>query len=129
MFDWTDVLTFIFIAGFFLFLLSTLILRLTLDRRVRKALPPDKIYDSEYDSYFGYGRTLVFGAACVSNYFNNSPKIRYLYDDFDVQAFANRFEKVMAYCMVGSLATIVICIFVVLITEWLGIYDWSQHRR
>jgi hypothetical protein len=128
MFDWTIVLALTFIGAFFLLMLSILILRLTLDRRVRKALPPDKTYGAYTDWYFGLGRTIVFGWACVLPYINNSPKLRYLYDDFDVRAFANRFEKAIAYLMVGGLAYFFICGFIIFITEWLGIYDWSQHR-
>jgi hypothetical protein len=128
MFDWKIVLAITGAGAIVLLFLSILILRLTLDRRVRKALPPDKIYDAYTDWYFGLGRAIVFGWACVLPYINNSPKLRYLYDDFDVRAFANRFEKAIAYLMVGSLATMLICVFIQLITEWFGIYDWSQHR-
>lgn len=104
MLTWDVFFAFVAIGSLVLSMLTIPILRLTLDRRVRKALPPDKIYDSPYDWYYGYGRTIVFGWACVFPYINNSPKLRYHYNDFDVRAFANRFEIVVAYCMVGGFA-------------------------
>jgi hypothetical protein len=122
---WEVVFAMVGVGAILLMFVSILILRLTLDRRVRKALPPDKIYDSPHDWYFGYGRTIAFGAACVFNYINNSPKLRYLYDDFDVRAFANRFEKVIAYCMVGSFVFFMMCGCIMYITDLLGIHDWS----
>jgi hypothetical protein len=122
---WEVVFAMVGVGAMLLMFASMLILRLTLDRRVRKALPPDKVYDTEYDSYFGLGRVIIFGWACVVPYLNNSPKLRYLYNDFDIRAFANLFEKLIAYCMVGSLVFLVMSGCIMYITDLLGIHDWS----
>lgn len=121
-----DILALVFVGALLLFLLSIPILRLTLDQRLRKALPPDKNYDAPTDWYFGFGRTIVFGWACVLPVINNSPRLRYLYNDFDVSAYANRFEKVIAFCMVGGLLVAFFSGILMYITEWLGIYEWPE---
>ena len=87
--------------------LSILMLRLTLDRRVRKQLPKDKDYGYYPDWYCGFGRTIIFGCASVWDRANDSWQMKLFYGGFDVKSFANCFEKFMTYCLFFSL--IVLC--------------------
>lgn len=84
---------------------SMIALRLTLDRRVRRAMPSDKIYDNYPDWYFGIGRAIVFGAASIFEYPKKSPVMIVFYDSFDVKNFANSYEKTIAWTMIVSLIT------------------------
>ena len=107
-------------------ILSMIVLRLTLDRRVRRVLPKDKIYNSYMDAYFGVGRAISFGAACVFRFANDSEKLRYYYNNIDIKAFANRFEKFVAYCMYISGAILILSGIIIYATDWLGIYNWPD---
>jgi hypothetical protein len=86
-----------------LVMISTVILRFTLDRRVRKALSSDKIYDAFPDYYYGFQRAFIFGAACVLPYVRKSWVIKLHYDNFDVASYANRFETFVSYITIISL--------------------------
>jgi len=104
--------------------LSQITLRLTLDRRVRKALPANKIYDGFFDGFFGLLRASLFGNACIS-FINGSKKnMEIFYDGFDVANFANSFEKTMSYVHLISACIVVLYIPIFLITKWLGIFEW-----
>lgn len=85
--------------------ISMLTLRLTLDRRVRSALPADKIYDNFPDWYLGFGRAIAFGVASIFEYPKRSPIMIDFYDSFDVKGFAHCYEKTVAWIMVISLGT------------------------
>lgn len=114
----------VMVVSFFLFIVSPMILRLTLDRRVRKALPEDKVYDSPLDLYGGIMRAMGFGYAVV---FERAKRyaIKNYYDGFDVKAFATPFEKAVSYTFVASLFLMIFSIVVIAITKWLGIFQWS----
>ena len=84
-----------------------IILRLTLDRRVRKQLPKEKSYDHYPDQYFGFGRTIVFSYASILDYANNSSMMELFYDGFDVKNFATTFEKFIAYCFLLGVIVLV----------------------
>jgi len=122
MIDWALVISFIGMGLILLMVISIPVLRLTLDRRVRKALPSDHSYDSSLDWYGGITRAVVFGLCCVFPHVNNAPMYRHLYDDFDVAAFANTFEKIVAYTMTISTLILVTLGFIYVPLEWLGIY-------
>ncbi len=121
-------LTFAFTVTFsgILLPLSILILRLTLDRRVRKQLPKDKEYDAYPDWYFGFGRTITFGCASVWDRANNSWQMQLFYEGFDVKSFASPFEKFATYCLFFSLFILVGGGAVYIILEALGLIPWLE---
>ncbi len=102
--------------------LSHLLLRLTLDRRVRSALPSDKKYDFVADWYFGYGRAVCFGYAACFDWANNSWIIKHHYNGFDIKSFANRFEKILGYLSTITLAIVSSLVCVVPIFSLLGVF-------
>ncbi len=106
-----------------LFILSPLVLRLTLDRRVRKALPVDKVYNCPLDWYGGFLRAMGFGIAAVFDRAKNYG-MRDYYNGFDVKAFANRFEKTISYIYVTSFIIFMLCIMLTYVTDWFGIFEW-----
>jgi len=83
------------------------LLRLTLDRRVRRQLPADKVYDNYPDWYFGFGRAIIFSYASIFDRANDSLQMKLFYDGFDVKSFSNRFEKFMSYCFCFGFLVIV----------------------
>ena len=107
--------------GLICLILPIPILRFTLDRRVRKQLPADKVYDNYPDWYFGFGRAIMFGYASIWDRANNSWQIQVFYDGFDVKSFANRFEKFIAYSFCFGLIVIVGGGTIYTILEFLGI--------
>jgi hypothetical protein len=100
------VLSIFFALSLFLLLLSIVMLRLSLDRRVRKKLSASKIYDSYTDWYFGLGRSICFGVASIFEYPKKSSIMVNFYDSFDVKGFSNTFEKSLAWTMIVSLCVL-----------------------
>ncbi len=86
---------------------SQIYLRLTLDRRIRAALPADKKYDFIADWYFGFFRVNCFGLATCFDWANKSWVIRDHYEGFDVKGFANRFEKLLGYILIVTAVIVV----------------------
>ncbi len=123
---WQGIFVVVMLGSIFLTCILWFVLRLTLDRRVRKALPADKEYDAFPDMYLGFGRALIFGGFCVFNHMNNAPMYKDLYENFDVRNFANRFETFIAYAMAVSFSVFLACIPVFFITKWLGIFEWPD---
>lgn len=107
-------------------MLCQIILRLTLDKRVRKALPTDKDYDSFFDGYFGIMRTSLFANACIPFMRGAKNNMEIFYGGFDVASFATSFEKTIAYIHLISFCIGVLCIPIFFITEWLGIFKWPD---
>lgn len=99
---WQPTSIIFFLSSYIILILSMIVLRFTLDRRVRKTLPPDKLYISYMDANFGVGRAISFGGACVFDYANNSEKLRYYYNNVDVRSIATPFDKFFSHCMVIS---------------------------
>ncbi len=106
--------------------LSMLVLRFTLDRRVRKQLPKDKEYDAYPDWYFGFGRTVTFGCASVWDRANNSWQMQLFYEGFDVKSFANPFEKFATYCLFFSLFILIGGGAVYIVLEAWGLIPWLE---
>lgn len=96
------ILAALFCIALFILALSMFTLRVTLDRRVRRAMPVDKVYDNYPDWYFGIGRAIMFGAASVFEFPKKSTAMAIFYDSFDVKSFANRYEKAIAWAMIIS---------------------------
>ncbi|MFT5084096.1 MAG: hypothetical protein ACI9Y1_002148 [Lentisphaeria bacterium] len=122
--DWQLALAFVGAISILFMLASIPVLRLTLDRRVRKALPADKVYDSYLDWYGGLGRSIMFGLCCVFSHINNAPMYRMLYDDFDVKRYANGFERAISYFMVIGLLVFILCIIIIFLTDVFNIFEW-----
>lgn len=122
--EWLQLfLAYSFFCALTLAIFCAFILRFTLDRRVRKALPKDKEYNAFPDWYFGMGRAISFGSACVFERAKKSNYMQNFYDGFDVKDFASPFEKVIAWSMVLSVGIVVLLIFINIITNSLGL--WS----
>ncbi len=124
--DWHFYFSFFVMAALLFTILSVLFLRLTLDRRVRKALPSDKSYDAFSDHYFGFGRTVIFGYASIFTRANYTWPIQLLYEGFNIKQFSNNFEKALAYCMVFSISVFVLGGLFFLITRMFGIVEWPE---
>ncbi|MFT7561202.1 MAG: hypothetical protein ACI93R_003127 [Flavobacteriales bacterium] len=122
--DWQLALAFVGAISILFMLASIPALRLTLDRRVRKALPADKVYDSYLDLYGGLGRSIMLGLCCVFPHINNAPMYRMLYDNFDVKRYANGFERAISYSMVIGLLVFILCIITIFLTDVLNIFEW-----
>ncbi len=116
----------IVITAVILLPLSMLVLRLTLDRRVRQQLPKDKEYDAYPDWYFGFGRAIIFGCASVWDRANNSWQMQLFYEGFDVKSFANPFEKFVAYCSFFGVTVLAGGGTIYIILEALGLIPWLE---
>ncbi len=108
-----------------LLFLTQLLIRFTLDRRVRKALPANKQYDFVTDWYFGYGRSICFGYAACFDWANNSWVIKDYYDGFDIKNFASPTEKIMGFIMSMSILTLILSTFFYYVTKWTGLLLWE----
>jgi hypothetical protein len=119
---------FIFASGFFLALcigiVCQILLRLTLDRRVRSELPADKIYNGFYDSYFGIWRALLFANASILPGKRFKRTMEIFYNGFDVRNFANSFEKTVAYIHIICAFILILFIPLFFITKAFGIFNW-----
>lgn len=91
-------------------LLSVLILRLTLTRRLKKKLKATDDYWETGTLDFGFLNTYVFALACTLPFVPRSKNYQILYKDLDVKAFATLFEKGTAYAMSSGFAVFFICI-------------------
>ncbi len=118
---WINLLIFFGSISFILFLLPIPVLRFTLDRRIRKALPKNWVYDAYTDWYGGIQRSMLFGMMCVFPHMNNAPMYRQLYNDFDDAAFANRVEKALSYCMAVNLFVFMLCAVIIVMLDFFGI--------
>ena len=119
---WHEALPSVAMLSFFLCWIAIIILRFTLDRRVRKALPSDKVYDMIHDSYFGLGRVIGFALSSIFEFPKKSPIMIYHYDNFDVKGFANRFEKFWAWAMVLGLGIFLLLAAIYSHMDWLGLW-------
>lgn len=107
--------------------LSIILLRLTLDSRVRRyALPADWEYTAFPDFYLkGITRTIIFGLCCVFPHINNADMYRCMYNDIDIKAFANSFEKFLGWAMSISVFILCMCCIIFFFTDWLNIVEWN----
>jgi len=101
-----------FIAGssMIIAMLSVLILRLTLTRRLKKKLKASDDYWESGTLDFGFLNTFVFAWACTLPFVPRSQNYQILYKDLDVKAFATMFEKVAAYAMASGFGVFFISI-------------------
>ncbi len=106
-----------------LLILTIFLLRFTLDPRVRKALPAEKNYNCPLDWYGGFMRAIGFGYAALFDRAKRYAMQDY-YDGFDVKAFANGFEKAIAWIMVLSLSIFLLMTLFFLVTKYTGLLVW-----
>lgn len=85
-------------------ILSVLILRLTLTRRLKKKLKASDDYWETGTLDFGFLNTYVFALACTLPFVPRSKNYQILYGGLDVKAFATAFEKGAAYAMAWGFA-------------------------
>ncbi|MGH1439582.1 MAG: hypothetical protein ACRBBR_05695 [Cellvibrionaceae bacterium] len=120
------VIEVLFLTSFILATLSYLALKLTLDKRVRKALPDDKVYDGFYDSFFGFLRTSLFANASILPGKRFQKTMDIFYDGFQIKSFANAFEKTMALLYLISISLLTIVCLGVFFTDFLGLVTWAD---
>lgn len=126
MVNWVLVFYVFFLCLILICMACQIALRLTLDRRVRKELPDDKVYDGFYDTYFGIWRALIFANASIlkGNRFQKTMAI--FYNSFDVKNFANRFEKTVAWVHLVTGIVILLSLMFYFLTKWFGVIGWSD---
>ena len=98
------VIAFISGSSIMIAILSLLVLRLTLTRRLKKKLKASDDYWETGTLDFGFLNTYVFAFACTLPFVPRSRNYQLLYKDFDVKAFATVFEKGVAYAMTSGFA-------------------------
>jgi hypothetical protein len=114
----------IFVASLVFTITSLLLLRFTLDRRVRKSLSSSIEYNSFYDSFFGLFRTSLFANASILSGKRFTHTIKTYYGEIDIHKFANPFEKTLSgIFLLNGILLIAIGLFVP-ITDSLGIIQW-----
>ena len=101
--------------------LSILVLRLTLDKRVRRQLPEAKVYENYPDWYGGFGRTIIFACASISKRANNSWQMKEFYNGFNIKGFANQFERIMAFCLFLSILVSCVAGILLVFLEMIGV--------
>lgn len=84
-------------------LLSVLILRLTLTRRLKKDLQPPGSYWDSGTLDFGFLNTYLFAWACILPYMQRSDFFRGIYQELNVREYANWFERGLCYLTIGGL--------------------------
>lgn len=122
---WLLIFELTYIGAIPVTIFSILILRLTLDRNIRKSLPANREYDSPLDWYFGFMRTMAFAYAIASNWMNVRLQKNY-YPEVDVNLIANRFERLISYCFIGGGVVLIACTLFFLVTKYFGILDWPE---
>ncbi|WP_221797154.1 hypothetical protein [Oceanobacter mangrovi] len=116
---WEVVILFGGFIAFIGLVFGPLMLRLTLDRRVRKQLlPADKVYNDSFDSYGGLLRASLFGFACLFDRLNRHPAMLYSYNRIYLKGFANWFETLLAVWHVGGLALLLAGGIIIQLYEW-----------
>ncbi|MCH8498931.1 MAG: hypothetical protein LAT63_10660 [Marinobacter sp.] len=85
-------------------LFGLLVLRLTLTRRLKKKLKATGDYwETGILLDFGFSNTIVFAWACTMPWFQRLKKYQLIYPGLDVRAFANWFERAVAYGIIYGL--------------------------
>lgn len=105
------------LGGAMSMLIGLPILRLTLTRRLKKKLKPTGDYWKTGTLDFGFMNTILFAWACVLPYMRRSEFYRSLYPDLDILKFANRFEKTVAYGVIGGLFIFFLFGFIFVLVE------------
>lgn len=122
---WEFIFIVLFFGSLFFSVISLVILRFTLDRRVRRSLPLNKEYNSPLDFNFGFMRVIGFSYAVVSDWANNSHMIKDYYCGFDVKSFANLFERFLSFVFVISGSFLVFGAVFYLVTKYSGLLQWA----
>ena len=97
-------------AGVALMVLGLLLLRLTLTRRLKLSLSRTNRYWDSGALDFGFTNTALFAWACAVPRIQSLERFQRIYPDLNVRAFANSFEKLVAYGTVSGLLLFFVCI-------------------
>jgi hypothetical protein len=124
--NWFLIFDLTFLFSGLIGILCQIILRLTLDRRVRKELSAGKVYDGFYDGFFGIWRALIFANAGILKAKRFKRVMVIFYEGFDVTHFANRFEKNITWIHLIVGIIFFSCLIFYFLTMWLGIVRWSD---
>ena len=122
---WQDLHTLLGLGFIILFLFSWVLVRLTLDRRVRKSLPQNKNYNSYMDQWFGVGRAATFAWCAIVPNKKHADVVAYYYNEIDIYTFSNKYEKLFSFGFIGGFFLLLfVTIPVHLVTDYLGIFEW-----
>ena len=108
---------FITLGGGLCMLFGLLALRLTLTRRLKARLKATGEYWETGTLDFGFLNTAMFAWACTMPWFQQLKRYQLIYPGLDVRAFANLFERVVAYGTIYGLIVLMIGIPVFLVVE------------
>jgi hypothetical protein len=90
-------------SGAGVMLLSMVLLRITLTRRLKKHLKPRDEYWESRTLDFGFLNTAIFGWACVIPKIERTENFKRIYVHLNVKQFSNTAEKVIAHLMIIGL--------------------------
>lgn len=123
---WQDLHTILGLSFIILFIFSWILLRFTLDRRVRKYLPQDKIYDSYMDQWFGVGRAATFAWCAIIPNKKHADVVAYYYNGINIYKFSNKYEKFLSFGLIGGIfLLVVVTIPVHIVTDYFSIFVWK----
>jgi len=125
--NWQLLLAYFGLGSGLLAILCHIVLRFTLDRRIRSVLPASKTYDGFYDGFFGLLRTSLFANASILPGKRFQKTMDIFYNGFRIKGFANHFEKTVAYIYFTCGSLMILVCLIVFITDFFGIVDWSSE--
>lgn len=107
--------------------ISILLLRLTLTRRIKKKQREIGGYYWDAGTLdFGFLNTIAFTWVCAIPAMRKLGNAKiYVGENLDVRAFANRFEVALSYACIGSLGIIILAIIIYYPTDYFGLIDWD----
>ena len=91
------------LAGALSMFFGLLVLRITSTRRLKKKLQATGEYWETGTLDFGFLNTAMFAWACTMPWFQRLKKYQLIYPGLDVRAFANWFERIVAYGIIYGL--------------------------
>lgn len=97
------------VSGAVTMLVSMVVLRLTLTRRLKKDLEPSGRYWRSGTIDFDLINTALFGWACVIPRMHQWRNFRNFYEDLNVRDYAKGYERIIAFAMIAGLTVFCFC--------------------
>ncbi|WP_339806805.1 hypothetical protein [uncultured Marinobacter sp.] len=110
-------LAFLGVASAVVSLLSVVLLRFTLTRRLKNRLQPTDDYWDTGTLDFGFMNTYLFAWACTVPGFSRLKKFQAVYPGLDVRGYSKWFERWAAYGTIGGLFLFFVCGIIVVSIE------------
>lgn len=105
-----------------LIILSLFVSRVTLYRHACKLLRAHTLGSIHKCTSIGFSRTIRLILSCVLPNHIQDP----IYNsEFKISQYATHFEKLIAYIFVISISLFYVCIIFYLLTNWLGLLEWT----